>query len=173
MRYFDAAQETTQRNKEARRKFTRSKGSQDLLELYRISRTEFKVAIRNSKRRCWTSLIEEVDKDPWGRVYQIVLRKLTTQQPIRGLNNNSWVLEIIKHLFPKVKKSRLTPLPTEETEIFTVEEVRRIGKSLKKKKAPGPGGIPNKVLKITIERYPQLLLKAYNACLKEKFFLPE
>lgn len=56
---------------------------------------------------------------------------------------------------------------------FTIEELALIGKQLKTTKAPGLDGIPNELLKTIIDVYPEILLKVYNACLKERVFFKD
>jgi hypothetical protein len=38
---------------------------------------------------------------------------------------------------------------------------------MKRKKAPGPDGIPGETIKLVFQQKPDLLLKVYNACLRE------
>ena len=56
-------------------------------------------------------------------------------------------------------------------ELFTLEELKRAGGRLKANTAPGIDGVPNEILKEVIRAYPEILLEAFNSCLREgRFF---
>ena len=56
-------------------------------------------------------------------------------------------------------------------ELITLEEMKRAGGRLEAKTAPGINGVPNEILKEVIVVYPEILLEAFNSCLREgKFF---
>jgi len=46
------------------------------LEAYRESRNGFRAAIRRAKEQAWEELIDSLNKEPFGRPYRLVLRKL-------------------------------------------------------------------------------------------------
>jgi len=54
--------------------------------------------------------------------------------------------------------------------LTTAEEVLRVLKTILDDKAPGPDGIPNKVLKIAIKANTKEYVVKYNACLTEGVF---
>ncbi|KAH8303896.1 hypothetical protein KR044_011726, partial [Drosophila immigrans] len=63
----------------ARRKVQRSRGRptfQGWQSTFRESRRALKVAINQSKRRCFLQLCDSVDHDPWGKAYQLVIKRL-------------------------------------------------------------------------------------------------
>ena len=55
-------------------------------------------------------------------------------------------------------------------ELFTLEELKRAGGTLKANTAPEIDGVPNKILKEVIGEYPEILLEAFNSCLREERF---
>ena len=56
-------------------------------------------------------------------------------------------------------------------ELFNLEELKRTGGRLQAKTAPGIDGVPNEILKEVIGAYPEILLEAFNSCLREgRFF---
>ena len=56
-------------------------------------------------------------------------------------------------------------------EFFTLEELKRAGGRLKVNKVTGIYGVPNDILKEVIGVYPEILLEAFNSCLREgRFF---
>ena len=57
-------------------------------------------------------------------------------------------------------------------ELFTLEELQRAGGRHKVNTAPGIDGVPNEILKEVIGVYPEILLEAFNSCLREvRFFV--
>ena len=56
-------------------------------------------------------------------------------------------------------------------DLFSLEELRRACGRLEAHTASGIDGVPNEVLKEVIVVYPEILLEAFNSCLREeKFF---
>ena len=47
---------------------------------YRDVRKLLRNAIKQSKRQCWKALCTDVDRDPWGTPYRLVIRKLQTSR---------------------------------------------------------------------------------------------
>lgn len=157
----------------ARRKFQRSKGNEHLKIQYKRSKALLGRSIRQSKQQCWKELISEVDEDPWGLPYKIVFKKLRGKHCIPGLNDKEWVRTIILHLFPSrqiITRELQEPV---EVEPFTLQEIQEEGKRLKTGKSPGPDGIPNELLKVVTEEYPELLQEVFNACLRRGTFVKE
>ena len=57
-------------------------------------------------------------------------------------------------------------------ELFLLEELKRAGGSHKANTARGIDGVPNEILKKVIGTYPEILLEAFNSCLREgRFFV--
>ena len=57
-------------------------------------------------------------------------------------------------------------------ELFTLEELQRAGGRLKANRAPGIDGVPNEILKEVIRAHREILLEAFNSCLREgRFFV--
>ena len=55
-------------------------------------------------------------------------------------------------------------------ELFTLEKLKRAGERLKANTVPGIDGVPNEILKEMIGAYPEILLEAFNSCLRERRF---
>ena len=55
-------------------------------------------------------------------------------------------------------------------ELFTLEELKRAGGRLKSNTVPGIDGVPNEILKEVIGVYPEILLEAFNSCLRGRRF---
>ena len=57
-------------------------------------------------------------------------------------------------------------------ELFTLEELKRAGGRRKANTAPGIDEVPNEILKQVIGANPEILLEAFNSCLREgRFFV--
>ena len=119
-------------------------------------------------------MIGEVEKDPWGLAFKIVIKKLVTRRKTPGLDNLDQVQYIVRNLFPRVepfqRQDRRSCVVRRE-ELFTLEELKRAGGRIKERTAPGIDGVPNEILKEVIGVYPEILLEAFNSCLREgRFF---
>lgn len=141
----------------------------DLHMKYKELRSKLNRAIKKSKRATWVELLEDVDNDPWGRPYIIVMKKLkgSTQQP----RNTEQLRHIVRTLFPQqeVSNYEITGL-LEEIPPIMMEELVAACKTVRNKKAPGMDRIPNVALKEALAENPQMFLDAYNRCLDEGTF---
>ncbi|GBP15361.1 Probable RNA-directed DNA polymerase from transposon X-element [Eumeta japonica] len=61
------------------KRVTHACNATELITEYKNARRSLNKAIKDSKRRCWEELINEVDKDPWGRPYKVVMTHLKSQ----------------------------------------------------------------------------------------------
>lgn len=43
---------------------------------YKDAKKNLRIAIRRSQDNCWRNLIDEVDQNPWGAAYRIVMNKI-------------------------------------------------------------------------------------------------
>ncbi|CAH2094186.1 unnamed protein product [Euphydryas editha] len=158
----------------ARRASQRSRKKPNSAELkaeYKTARRRLNAAIRESKRKCWKELIDEVEKDPWGRPYKIVTTRLKSQT-IPSPTCPHLLERIVTILFPQQPDFILLPKQYERdnippvTKAQLIEACKRVGN----RKAPGLDGIPNIALKAAIKVRPELFLDVYNECLKEGTF---
>lgn len=137
---------------------------------FTIAKKDLKQAIKNSKIKCWKRLCNDLDNDLWGRAYQIVTKSLGKQSPVSPMEPET-MKKIVDDLFPRhPPRMPKEPGTAEDIPPFTVEEVQTAARTLKTGKAPGPDGIPSKVIKLIAEKCPQVLLTMYNACLKTATF---
>ena len=119
-------------------------------------------------------MIGEVEKDPWGLAFKIVTKRLVARRKTPGLDNPDRVKYIVRGLFPHAEPfQRQDPSScvVRRKELFTIEELKRAGGRLKANTEAGIDGVPNEILKLVIEAYPEVLLEAFNSCLREgRFF---
>ena len=157
----------------ARRKAMRSRKKpnySDLKESHRAARLKLTKAIKSSKAHCWDELLEEVDCDPWGRPYKVVMKKVKTQS-VSSPTCPVLLEKIVTHLFPQQPELEIGDLSSEEpVPPITLEELKAASARLGNKKAPGPDGIPNVALKSAIKLAPDMFLHMYNRCLQEGYF---
>jgi hypothetical protein len=143
------------------------------VEDYRSSRRLLKTAINASKRRCWTSLCEEVDADPWGLPYKIAFRKLGARSQGPEIHVLGGVEAVAAALFPAIDN-----LPDDDeiqaewsdNDAVTADELAAAAKRLGNKKAPGPDGLPNEAIRAAVEAHPVDTLCIMNECLRQGCF---
>lgn len=137
---------------------------------HKTKKRQLRRAINNSKARCWKKLGEDIDEDPWGLGYKLVTQKLgalksTSVMDATTMNN------IVRTLFPTHPERDIVSVDHGgEIPLFSLEELERAIQTLKTKRAPGPDGIPNEVLKEVFKQNPDLLLKMYNKSLEQGIF---
>lgn len=157
-----------------RRKAQRKRGRADAgaaVDNFRVAKKALTKAIKSSKRQGWVSLLDEVDKDVWGRGYKIVTRCLGLRAPEPP--RDPVIMDVIVGaLFPVHPERICTPISVVESEVqlLSEDELRRVVSSLGNRKAPGPDGIPVEILKLIANEYPLIFLNMYNACLLAGIF---
>lgn len=67
-----------------------------------------------------------------------------------------------EYLFPTHPRVDFVPQKTDKFVDFTVEELKSASNKLKLNKAPGPGQIPNVVIKMVAEKKPKIVLETLN-----------
>lgn len=157
----------------ARRRATRNRSDETLALEYRKSRKKLRLAIKNSKKGKWRELCESVDSDPWGKPYKIITKIMCGRKPIPGINEPKWAKQIVTTLFPTETQKHFNNCKMttgNNFNPFSNEELMKASKKLKIGKSPGPDGIPNEALKLTVQFWPELLLDTYNTCFKNGIF---
>ena len=115
----------------------------------------------------------DVDRDPWGMPYRLVMRKLQTKQGSGTSTDVPTVVKIVEAPFPKGAPRESYPRDVALDEpLFQISKLKLAAKRLEPEKATGPDGIPNEVLRATIREKPQLILDLFNKCL-ERGHLPK
>lgn len=161
----------------ARRLYVRTRGRVGN-ELHRQSlnakRKILKLAIRRSKRLCFLEICDDIEKNPFGLAYKLVRKKLkclSTPSPMEA----TALSKIVTHLFPEQRAPTWNNQRLEETFNFpevTLPEIQEAVSRFEDKKAPGPDGIPNLVLKEAVKCSPYQILRLVNSCLKYGSFPP-
>ncbi|XP_025154147.1 uncharacterized protein LOC112588429 [Harpegnathos saltator] len=159
--WSDHIAELRRRSVHARRTFRneRNKRPQDP-EAVLATRMEFckaavelREAIGVARGRGWDDLLLSLDADPWGRPYRMVMQKMRPWTPPKTVTLDPRFLErVMGTLFPVGEGNPITPYippsPEQQGEVpgVTEEEVAGGVKKVKNGKAPGPDGIPGRVL---------------------------
>lgn len=157
-----------------RRRLTRARRQGDAeneRKMYREAKRQLHRQIFNSKNRLWESLREDVNSDPWGMGYKIVMGKFCSKNATPVMNGDK-MTRIVRSLFPEHDDlmEELTLVEDIDIPLFTKEELITAVSKLKPGKAPGPDGIPSEVIKEIAYKCPELLLKTFNKCLVEGTF---
>lgn len=139
---------------------------------YREAKRQLRNAIRRSKKACWMELLGAVDRDPFGKPYKLVMRKLRGP-PVTASMETQDLISIIDGLFPTHQSAapvRGSPLEV-EADLFTAEEVNAAVEKFKSRnKAPGPDGVTTKILGAVHAICPGMLTDLYNLCLRNSTF---
>lgn len=144
-------------------------------EQHKTARMTLKNAIRTAKGKAWEELVGDLNKDPWGRPYKIVLKKLRGgAPPLTETLDPCFMKRIVDALFPRGDILQ-EPIPDieyewkEEDEI-SLTEIRRAVKRIGTRKAPGPDGIPGKAWKVGQGELGEHMKIMFNECLKTGTF---
>lgn len=149
----------------------RRPNSAELVVEYKKARRSLNKAIKDSKRKCWKELINEVDRDLWGRPYKVVMTHLKNQL-MPSPTCPQLLQKIVNALFPEQSEFNYLLAQNEMDDIpfVTEEELMEACDRVGNNKAPGLDGVPNIALKTTIKAVPSLFLDVYDTCLKEGIF---
>ena len=97
--------------------------------------------------------------------------KRVKPQPLSSPTCPALLEKIVTNLFPQQPELQIGDLNMEESiPPITLEELKITCSRLGNKKAPGPDGIPNIVLKKAISIASDTFLHMYNRCLQEGYF---
>lgn len=163
--------------KASRRKLGRLRGraaDSELIEeaevSYKTARRTLRHTIQTSKHNKWKELLEEVEKDPWGQAYQIVMKATKGGNP--GMRHDPDKLEaIVKELFPPGERHEAAKQESpSRPPPFTREELEEAAARIRNRKAAGPDGIPPEAVKLACKHSEEYMLEVYNDLLKAESF---
>lgn len=170
--------QTTRRTIKRHRAGGRETAAANQATLLREQRRQLRLEILRSKERAWKRLCDEVDADPWGLPYRLVAKKLGARPPGPEAMVPGGVWAVVTALFAtapstapeNTKQQQQEPQTDEQIVAFTMDELQLATARLPNRKAPGPDGIPNELVKATVETGAHHLLDAFNSCLQEGMF---
>lgn len=134
------------------------------------AKLELTKAIRKAKEQCWKKLCDQVEQDPWGTPYKLVMGKLTRNRPAKELQQEAVLQDVVSGLFPVHPPRETLTWKQESAPRVTPEELSRAVSSLRNNISPGIDGITNEALKLLVRRQPHILLNVYNKCIEEGRF---
>lgn len=143
--------------------------SQQLWNLYKISKKTLRNKIKQEKRNCWKRLCLNVDIDIWGDGYKIAMKGLLGFPPRVCLPMEK-MSEVIAQLFPTHTDVIFDCDPSVSFTNFTTDELQYACEKLKNNKAPGPGNIPPEIVKAVALYNPNYVLSIYNKLAKKAIF---
>ncbi|KAE9537402.1 hypothetical protein AGLY_006425 [Aphis glycines] len=166
-------------------------GLEECRTAYLTARRDLRRAIKAAKAKCWSELCDQVDHDPWGKPYRIVMKKFRSCPP--GADSRGNESTIADFLFPAAATTNWDEAPspvvlnifeafdpvrntlefTRAIPAFTSAELVRAAKRLTSGKSPGPSGIPNEIIKASVVRHQRTVLQVFNDCLLALTFPPQ
>ena len=136
-----------QRRKAQRARKSKLSEQEDEEDKYKDTRKLLRNAIKLSKMQCWKALYTDVDRDPWGTPYYLVIRKLQASRGTVAPSDVPTVFKIVEVLFPEGAPRESYPCDVAfEVPMFQMSELKLAAKRLDSGKALGLDGIPNEVL---------------------------
>ncbi|XP_057331016.1 uncharacterized protein LOC130671257 [Microplitis mediator] len=127
-------------------------------ERYKSGKKALNKAIKDSTKRCWQKLCNDLDNNP-------------IMEPPVGPKDHQTMAEIVKGLFRQHQPRTLSDYAFDvEIPVFTRQELIEVTSSMENNKAPGPDQIPVLVIKTIAKEQPNILLNMFNTCLKAGVF---
>ncbi|XP_049871151.1 uncharacterized protein LOC126370360 [Pectinophora gossypiella] len=158
-----------------RRLQTRSEEREDLLHnIYSQSKKTLQLAISRSKTLSRQEMLEDLNRDPWGRPYRAARCKFRPQAPpITETLQPQLLEEVVAGLFPDspdhtppIMADSLEEEEAEEVPPLRSQEIRAAALRLRAKNtAPGPDGVPGRVLALALDKLGAHLAELLDACL--------
>ncbi|XP_049880308.1 uncharacterized protein LOC126376805 [Pectinophora gossypiella] len=131
-------------------------------------------AISRAKQESWEEWLAILDRDPWGRPYRAVRRKLRPWAPPLTTTLEPQLVEsVVQTLFPSRAGSARPVVATEEEEVLPVSEVElryAAAKLRLKKTAPGLDGVPGRVLALALSELGSHVRALFTECLVQGRF---
>ncbi|XP_046977643.1 uncharacterized protein LOC124543463 [Vanessa cardui] len=162
----------------ARRQYARSRRRRirdhDLEEAlytsYREACVSLRKAIAQAKEAAWVEWLASLDADPWGRPYRVVRQKLRPWTPPLTTTIQPRLLgRIAEELFPErgvfvppaMEPEIVREVPDQASPVTEAELCAAVLKLRSKRTAPGPDGIPGRVVAIASEELGRWHPSAY------------
>lgn len=147
--------------------------SQEYQNNWKKLRKSLAIVIKEAKEKAWTVLITTVDSDPWGKPYKMVMKRLRRPRPITELELTGGLENVVNALFPTGNPPTWVCPPNYSAvgqPEFSANEIVAAAHSLPNRKAPGPDGIMNELIKVAASCHPRRFQKALNRCWIEGCF---
>lgn len=138
---------------------------------YKENKKDLVLAIFHAKEESWKSLIREIDRDPWGIPYKLVINRLRFSSPgLTEVLEEDTLKEVIFKLFPRETEVEedgevVVDKWKDEWDVSFVETNRTVRRKGARNTAPGVDGINNKMWK----KSPNMINKVaeiYTKCMR-------
>ncbi|GAB1867751.1 Reverse transcriptase [Camponotus japonicus] len=143
---------------------------------YKLRKSQLRTAIIDAKSKAWSELLLLIDEDPWGLPFKIVTGKLRKTSPVLTELLSAPEREaVLSRLFP--------PGPThdpialwrdfrwdEPFGITATETDIELRRRPSRGAAPGPDGIPQKVIKGFPDSFIEMMSRFYSKCIHDGKF---
>lgn len=168
-----------QYTRQRRRRIRNQEEEDRLYALYREAITGLQIAIGDAKASAWDEMLETLNNDPWGRPYKMVRKKLRPWAPPLTRSLQPQFLErVVTTLFPDtgahICPSMAATIEEEEGDVPAITEGEMYAGVLRlrsKNTAPGPDGIPGRVLVLALEAALEPRLRGLlDTCLEQGRF---
>ena len=176
--WCDAVKERREECNKFRRRLTRinrgsnESGRAETVAEYKAIKRACNKAILDAKKSSWRKMLQDLDEDECCQGYRLVMKKTNMGTKIRM--NEEQHMEVARNLFTTMKdRARRKVTQTEETEPFTVEEMRRATDRLKTGKAPGLDGILPAIAKVAVRKAEEWFRAVSNEALDTGTFPEE
>lgn len=147
-----------------------------LLLDFRVAKANLRRAIFHAKKVAWNNLISDVDANPWGRAYKIVIKKFKIPDNLNPLVSLPLedLLVILNDLFPSrqddISHFLSTPSHKEDVNALRSDIISAVAKTAAKKSAPGPDGVPGHLIRSVLSLTPQIIEDCLRLCLEDGNF---
>jgi hypothetical protein len=138
-------------------------------EEYARARKMLRKQIGRSKREKWRDLCEDLERDPFGQGYKIVMSQLKLPNPRLTLTKQQR-REIFEDLFMGAREHPYRMGGVEDPPLFSGQEIAEASARIKSGKAPGPDNLTPEVVKRSIEAAPEYFKQVFNNLLRQNEF---
>lgn len=146
---------------------------------YCREKRDLRKAIARAKSKSWQELIDTINRDPWGIPYKLVLNKLRRAgRTVSETLEHGKAVGLVKELFPHAANTvaslntrRREDHPSDRYYEVTLQEIKEIlrGKRVGNS-APGPDGIPAKIIKKCPDEFLDCIRSTFSQCLRHGVF---
>ena len=147
-----------------------------LYATYQEAKRVLRTAISEAKDRAREEMLQDLDNDPWGRPYKAARNKLRPiGPPLTEVLEPELLAQVVRGLFPGwtpfeppvMSPPRGLDLPEEEAPPISTEEFGAAALCLRAKKtAPGPDGVPAKIVALAAIEMEPKFRELFNSCLR-------
>jgi len=115
-------------------------------------------------------LITTVEKDPWGKPYSVVMKRLRSNRPIPGIDLPGRLKNIVNSLFPTILPRQTTPTRGIVENLVKKSEIEAAASSMCNRKTLGTDCISNELLKATVSSNLNAFERIFSRCMSEGRF---